>query len=107
MSFSLTTDVPCSRATGLAIADAASCKTMSCTEGSLPEPGGKPNVPSAAVCGDMNGLQPGAAWPMLGYCPTRLGRSPRVGPQSNGVRWTTTIGSPLHGGASIAADGTI
>jgi outer membrane protein assembly factor BamB len=92
--------------TGATISNPGACKSE-CGEGALTPSGGKPDVPSAAVCGDMSGLQPGAAWPMMGYCPTRLGRSPRIGPQTSVVRWTANIGSPLHGGPSIAADGTV
>lgn len=81
--------------------------TSFCGETALPPPTGKANVPSPAVCGDMRGLQAAAPWPMQGYCPTRLGRSPRAGAQTNAVRWTATIGSAIQGGASVAADGTV
>ena len=32
----------------------------------------------------MRGLQDGAQWPMLGYCPTRISRGPFNGPQTTG-----------------------
>jgi hypothetical protein len=35
---------------------------------------------SGAACGDMGGVASGAAWPMAGYCPTRRGLAPVVGP---------------------------
>lgn len=62
---------------------------------------------SAPVCGDMRGLQPGAPWPMAGYCPTRTGRSGRLGPQSANVRWRFKTGSIATMSPAVAADGTI
>ncbi|MBA2661086.1 MAG: PQQ-binding-like beta-propeller repeat protein, partial [Bradymonadaceae bacterium] len=35
---------------------------------------------SNSPCVDMTGLQEGASWPMAGYCPTRRGMTPFVGP---------------------------
>ena len=92
--------------TNAKVTDPGAC-SGGCGEGALAQPTSNPNVPSARVCGDMGGLEPGAAWPMQGFCPTRLGRSPRVGAQTNGVRWKISVGSPIHSGISIAADGTI
>jgi hypothetical protein len=53
----------------------------------------------------MTGLQPGAAWPMDGYCPSRQGRSPAVGPSKPVNVWTiegVAVSTP-----TIASDGTV
>lgn len=59
----------------------------------------------AATCGDMRGLQAGAAWPMSGYCPTRRGRSPYRGAQTSGVRWQFAAEPATD--FAVAADGTV
>jgi len=92
--------------TSAEIADANACGGA-CKEETLLSPLAKTQVPSPLVCGDMSGLQPGAIWPMLGYCPTRIGRSPRAGAQTNGVRWTASVGAPIQSGITISANGTI
>jgi len=48
-------------------------------------------VPLGDVCGDREGLEPSAAWPLLGGCPTRSGVAPRPGPQEATVRWSTPV----------------
>jgi outer membrane protein assembly factor BamB len=88
------------------VSNPSSC-TSSCGETALPPSTEPASAPSPKVCGDMSGLLAGAPWPMQGFCPTRVGRSPRVGPQSAKVQWTATLSGALHGGPSIAADGTI
>jgi outer membrane protein assembly factor BamB len=88
------------------VVNAGTC-TGQCDERALTPTKGWPGVPSPLVCGDMQGLQPGALWPMMGYCPTRIGRSPRAGAQTNNVRWTANVGAPIASGISIAANGTI
>ena len=69
--------------------------------------GGTPPV-LVPGCGDMRGLQVGAQWPMLGYCPTRISRSPFNGPQSSGP---VLVSAPLPHGALtspvIDAAGTV
>jgi hypothetical protein len=57
-------------------------------------------------CGDMRGLQPGAAWPMEGFCPSRRSRTARPGPSSLTPLWNIDIGSTRLAPV-IAADGTI
>jgi outer membrane protein assembly factor BamB len=58
------------------------------------------------ACGDVRGLQPGAAWPMAGYCPSGQSRSPYLGPLTTPtLAWST--GTAFAGRAAIAADGTI
>lgn len=88
------------------IGDPTTCSS-SCGEEALSHPQGTAQAPSPLVCGDMRGLQAGAIWPMLGYCPTRIGRSPRAGAQTDAVRWTAPVGAPIQSGITIAADGTI
>ncbi len=60
-----------------------------------------------AGCEDTAGYQPGSPWPTLGYCETRLFRSPLSGPTDEpAVLWTYDIAQPL-GDIVVAADGTI
>lgn len=93
--------------TSSAVLDPGAC-TSGCGDSALAAPTGSLQVPSPLVCGDMSGLQPGAVWPMLGYCPTRVGRSPYPGPQTGAVRWTAVTGSGgIESGIAIAADGTV
>jgi outer membrane protein assembly factor BamB len=93
--------------TGYSVLDTASCGADGCGDGVLPKSNGIPLPPSPLVCGDMGGLQPGAAWPMLGGCPTHPGRSAYTGPSFSHTRWTFTAGAPISSGVAIAADGTI
>ena len=82
------------------VSDPSSC-TSGCGDNNLQPTG--PHI--TANCGDMRGLQAGAAWPMPGYCPTRGGHSPFSGPSGTKTVWpldTTYWGTPL-----IAADGTV
>jgi outer membrane protein assembly factor BamB len=76
----------------------ASC--TSCGEGDL-------SISSAPACGDTGGLQPGAPWPMAGYCPTRTGRSGRLGPQTANVRWRFATGGIASMSPAVSANGTI
>lgn len=72
----------------------------SCGEGAL-------GTSTAPACGDVAGLQPGAPWPMAGYCPTRPGRSGRRGPRTGNVRWRFKTGGVASMAPAVAADGTI
>jgi outer membrane protein assembly factor BamB len=94
--------------TSALVGDPGACNG-NCTEASLKPTSARPQVPSPLVCGDMSGLQAGAIWPMLGYCPTHVGRSPRVGAQTNGVRWVASVGpdAGIKTGITISANGTI
>ncbi len=58
---------------------------------------------------DLRGTQPGAAWPMGGYCPSHRHRSPFHGPHNGlSLAWTTPLTGPVaQSGVAIAADGTI
>jgi hypothetical protein len=76
----------------------ASC--AGCGEGDL-------SISAAPACGDMGGLQPGAPWPMAGFCPTRAGRSSRLGPQTGNVRWRFDTGAISSVAPAVAANGTI
>jgi outer membrane protein assembly factor BamB len=64
-------------------------------------------VSAVPACGDIGGLQPRAPWPMAGYCPTRPGRSGRLGPQTPTVRWRFKTGAVASMSPAVAADGTI
>lgn len=91
--------------------DHGACRpTVECgTNGCSRADGGAP-VPVVQGCGDMTALQAGAPWPMFGYCPPRLGRSPFAGPHAASPKVTSrgvltapgVTTSPL-----IAADGTV
>jgi hypothetical protein len=85
-----------------------SCKTAgTCGQGALQPTNAPPEPPSPLVCGNTAGLQSAAAWPMLGYCPTHIGRGPNVGSKTGHVRWTASAGASVSGGIAVAADGTI
>jgi hypothetical protein len=68
--------------------------------------GGGPQCPAFADappiprdgCGDTDGISPSAPWPMEGYCPTRHGRSPFVGPMfrptpAGLLEWPDAVGA--------------
>jgi len=63
-----------------------------------------PDLPPPVGCG---GLQPGAPWPMRGYCPPHLGRSPVTGAQRASLRWAVVTGGPVLSSPAVAADGTV
>lgn len=66
-------------------------------------PEAEASVPLGEVCGDSQGLEKKAPWPMRGGCPKRAGVSPSAGPQTAKVKWSV----PLPAGESspaIAAD---
>ena len=60
---------------------------------------GEASVPPGDVCGDAQGLEKGAPWPMRGGCPKRAGVASNVGPQSASVKWSV----PLPAGESSPA----
>jgi outer membrane protein assembly factor BamB len=65
-------------------------------------------APADCDCRLAGGGQPGAPWPMAGFCPRHWGRSPALGPATSNVRWTVATGANgLLGGIAIAADGTL
>ena len=64
-------------------------------------------IATAPACGDTGGLQAGAPWPMAGYCPTRAGRSGRVGPHTANVKWKFGTGGIATMSPAVAANGTI
>lgn len=63
---------------------------------------------SNSPCGDVSGLQEGAPWPMEGYCPTRRGMTPSMGPVVGPMGSITVPGgtftSPLNGRGVISTD---
>jgi outer membrane protein assembly factor BamB len=90
------------------VQDPSSCtKAGSCGQDALAATTAPPQPPSPLVCGDTTGLQSGAAWPMMGNCPTHVGRSASVSAKTNHVRWTAATGGKVSSGIAIAADGTI
>jgi hypothetical protein len=71
-------------------------------------------ISDGAVLGcDLRGLQPGAPWPMHGYCPGNRAKSPFVAatPSGSSPKWRYPATGYLPGAAMgmplIAADGTI
>jgi outer membrane protein assembly factor BamB len=78
-----------------------------CGQGTLEPTSTPPEPPSPLVCGNTAGLQSAAAWPMLGFCPTHIGRGPNVGAKTATLRWKGAAGAGVSGGISVAADGTI
>jgi len=90
--------------------DGEVCTTDSCTAGkgcvhaNLPDgltcgaggvcKGGGCDVAGLTGCGDMTGLDPEAAWPMDGYCPTRISRSPyKLSLDSFDIQWKAPLGA--------------
>lgn len=59
------------------------------------------------VCGDMSGLEPGAPWPMAGYCPTRQARAGAASFSSPSERWTATLEAGIFTEPIVAADGAV
>jgi outer membrane protein assembly factor BamB len=105
---------------GVACEEGQTCLDGACTSASIDSgkcrdgcgdsvlgPGGPIVAPSPLVCGDSSGLQSGSPWPMLGGCPTHIGRSPYVSAQTNTVKWSTVVGGSITTGVSIGADGTL
>jgi hypothetical protein len=81
-------------------------------EASVAEAGGRDvDVGDTSVVGCvLTGAQPGAAWPMEGYCPTHRHRSPFHGPHDPALVhpvWSSPTVGDVHAGPSIAADGTV
>lgn len=63
-----------------------------------------------AACGDMNGLDPRAPWPMAGYCPTRANVSPTRSLKTPRIAWRYKYearGAALRTQPVIGGDGTI
>ena len=103
-----------------------SCRGGGCDEGAL-EPGtdggspdasvdgapdasvdGAPDAPPPIVACDTTGLQPGAPWPMSGYCPARRARSPFRGPTAKPrVIWSQPYNLVQKTQPLVAQDGTV
>jgi outer membrane protein assembly factor BamB len=78
----------------------------SCASGPCGPPG--PPVTAAQACGNTAGLEPGAAYPTSGLCPTRIGHSPYRAVTSPSLRWRLPAGGGNVGfPPAIAADGTL
>jgi outer membrane protein assembly factor BamB len=78
-----------------------------CGQSALEPTNAPPLPPSPLVCGNTAGLQSAAAWPMLGNCPTHIGRTATKSAQTSHVRWSVSAGAGVTSGIAIAADGTI
>jgi outer membrane protein assembly factor BamB len=97
---------------GVACPPSQTCRKGECVDATLAPScsgcdEGELGTSSAPACGDVGELQPGAPWPMAGYCPTRPGRSGRLGPASPNVRWRFKTGGIATMSPAVAADGTI
>lgn len=89
----------------LAMADLAPTSDLTAGPDLIPSP--VDMASPIGPCGDIRGLQAGAAWPMFGHCPTHIGRSPTVGAQAAALKWTFAAGGYIHSSPAVAADGTI
>jgi outer membrane protein assembly factor BamB len=85
------------------VEDSSSCVGGGCSDHGLYGD----STPSLVDCGDMRGLQHGAAWPMVGYCPTARYRSPYVGTKSAKQRWVFDPGPGSTGKPRRPSDGAI
>ena len=90
---------------GSTTSSSSSSTTSSTTTGCGPCGPGKVCNPVSQVCEcPPGGLQPGAAWPMVGGDATRRGLSPFVGAQTATIQWSTALGSPVSGSRAITID---
>jgi len=74
--------------------------------GDTTPPDADADVPLGDVCGDSQGLENGAPWPMRGGCPKRAGVSSATGPQNATLRWSVALPAG-ESSPAIAADGLI
>lgn len=71
--------------------------------GDVIAPDADADVPLGDVCGDSNGIEKEAPWPMRGGCPKRAGVASNPGPQNATLKWSL----PLRAGETspvVAAD---
>ncbi len=61
----------------------------------------------ACGCGDMSGVQEGAAWPMESYCQNRHGLSPQKGPDNPTLLWSKHISNGKFSGAAVDSEGNV
>jgi outer membrane protein assembly factor BamB len=64
-------------------------------------------VPLVEGCGLTEGLEPGAAWPMMGYCPGRNFQAPARGPKTPSVQWKAVIEGAELEHVAVSASGTL
>ena len=62
---------------------------------------------SPVGCEEQQGLQPGAAWPMVGGCAGRAGQARMSGPLAATANWSADLKREVRTSAAVAADGTI
>lgn len=64
------------------------------------------DVPLGEICGDSQGIEKGAPWPMRGGCPKRAGASTSTGPQGARLEWSVEF--PVgESSPAIGADGIV
>lgn len=61
------------------------------------------DVPLGDVCGDAQGLEKDAPWPMRGGCPKRAGVSTSIGPQNATLKWSVALPAG-ESSPAVAAD---
>jgi outer membrane protein assembly factor BamB len=59
--------------------------------GDVALPDGEAGVPLGEICGDAEGLEKDAPWPLRGGCPKRAGVSSQLGPQGASVKWSVAL----------------
>ena len=74
-------------------------------DGGTPPPEAAP--PPGEPCGDLGGVELGAAWPVLGGCPKRANVTVSfTGPRTTDAKWT--FAAPITGaGAVVGAGGAL
>lgn len=59
--------------------------------GDATPPDGEAGVPLGDVCGNAEGVEKGAPWPMRGGCPKRAGVASGSGPRTASVKWSVPL----------------
>ena len=90
---------------------AAGLLLCACRSSLVAEPGAadlaQPDLVAAPHCGDVTGLQPGAPWPMRGYCPTHRGRSSAPGAAAGTFGWSVMTGDNVTSSPAIGAGAAV
>ena len=98
---------------GITCGPEETCRRGACVAAAVPEACATCNEDTLSGtslplgCGKLAGLEPGALWPMAGFCASRPGRSGRNGPTTPNVRFRFPLGDIASMSPAIAADGTI
>ena len=59
--------------------------------GDTTPPNGDANAPLGNLCGDAQGIEANAPWPMRGGCPKRAGVAAGTGPQNATLKWSVAL----------------